>query len=287
MTDERDGQSPESSATPPSSGDLGEFGDLRKGTLRGIPFIIARVVLIALCRVALGMRIEGVHNVPKSGGVLVLGNHLHNADPVLICIAMPRPIHFMAKKELLSVPVVSWFARLSGAFPVDRGRADRSAIRRAFATLNQGIALGMFPEGTRSPSRQIEKALPGAGLIALRGGAPIVPMAITGSEHLPFNGAKSGSRSATRRRRGIKIRFGEPIVVPLTIDGKRTTSDMAIDLIMRQVAAMLPESYRGVYSSADKSITSTLGSNSESSSSSSSPPKSDSDSGTTNAPSSS
>ena len=284
MTGERDGRSPGSSAAPPG-GRSGEFGDLRKGTLRGIPFVIARVILIVLCRIALGMRIEGAHNVPKSGGVLVLGNHLHNADPVLICIAMPRPIHFMAKKELMSVPVVSWFARLSGAFPVDRGRADRTAIRRALATLDQGIALGMFPEGTRSPSRQIERALAGAGLIALRGGAPIVPMAITGSEHLPFNGAKSGGRSAPGRRRGITIRFGEPIVVPVTVDGKRTTSDMAIDLVMHRVAVMLPESYRGVYSSSNKSSTSTLGSSSESSSPSSS--KSDSDSGTTNAPSSS
>ena len=285
MTSEGAGQSPDSSTASAGSAEFGEFGDLRKGTLRGVPFTIARVILLALCRVALGMRVEGVHNVPRSGGVLVLGNHLHNADPVLICIAMPRPIHFMAKKELLSVPVISWFARLSGAFPVDRGRSDRRAIRRAFATLEQGIALGMFPEGTRSPSRQIEKVLAGAGLIAIRGGAPIVPMAITGSEHLPFNGAKAGGRSTSRRRRGIVVRFGEPIEVPATIDGKRTTSDMAIDLIMHRVASMLPESYRGVYLSADKSSTSTLESSSQSSSSSSS--KSDSDSGTTNAPSSS
>ncbi len=280
----RDEHGPETGATR-NAGDFGEFGDLRAGTLRGVPFVIARVILIALCRVVLGMRIEGAHNVPSRGGVVVLGNHLHNADPVLICIAMPRPIHFMAKKELMSVPVVSWFARLSGAFPVDRGRADRTAIRRAFATLEQGIALGMFPEGTRSPSRQIEKVLGGAGLIALRGGAPVVPMAITGSEHMPFNGAKSATRSTGRRRRGITIRFGEPFLVPPTVDGKRTTSEMAIDLIMRRVAAMLPESYRGVYSSADKSSTSTLGSNS--SVSSSSPSTTDSDSGTTNAPSSS
>lgn len=282
----RDERGPEPTATR-NSGGFGEFGDLRAGTLRGVPFVIARVILIALCRVVLGMRIEGAHNVPLRGGVLVLGNHLHNADPVLICIAMPRPIHFMAKKELMLVPVVSWFARLSGAFPVDRGRADRTAIRRSFATLEQGIALGMFPEGTRSSSRHIEKVLPGAGLIALRGGAPVVPMAITGSEHMPFNGAKSAARSTGRRRRGIRIRFGEPFLVPPTVDGKRTTSEMAIDLIMREVAAMLPESYRGVYSSADKSSTSTLGSSSSSSSSSSSPSSIDSDSATTNAPSSS
>lgn len=282
MTDRRDERGPAAAAATDGAG---EFGDLQKGTLRGVPFVIARILLIALCRIVLGMRIEGVHNVPKSGGVLVLGNHLHNADPVLICIAMPRPIHFMAKKELMSIPVVSWFARLSGAFPVDRGRADRTAIRRALVTLEQGIAVGMFPEGTRSPSRRIEKVLGGAGLIAIKGGSPIVPLAITGSEHMPFNGAKTGAKSTGRRRRGITIRFGEPFTLPATVDGKRTTSEMAINLCMRRVAEMLPENYRGIYLSADKSSTSTLGSNSASSSSSTSP--TDSDSGTTNAPSSS
>jgi len=280
----RDQRNQEPSST---SRGAGEFGDLRKGTIHGLPFIVARVVLIAFCRVVLGMRIEGVHNVPKHGGIVVLGNHLHNADPVLICIAMPRPIHFMAKKELMEMPVASWFARLSGAFPVDRGRADRGAIRLAFATLEQGIALGMFPEGTRSPSRQIEKVLAGAGMIALKGGSPIVPFAITGSEHMPFNGAKSAPRSTGRGRRGITIRFGEPFTLPPTVVDKRTTSDMAIDLIMRRVAEMLPESYRGVYSSADKSSTSTLESTSASSPSSPSRSDSDSDSATTNAPSSS
>lgn len=258
-----------------------EYGDLLKGTLHGIPFVIARFVLLNLCRLALGMRVEGVHHVPKRGGVLVVSNHLHNADPVLICIAMPRPIHFMAKRELFAIPVIRWFVRISGAFGVDRGRADRAAIRRAMATLEQGIAVGIFPEGTRSASQRIERVLAGAGLIALKGGTPIVPMAITGSEHLPFNGSKSAGRARWRPRRGITIRFGESLTLPPTMDGKRTSSDMAIDLIMGKIAEMLPESYRGIYSSDPKSSTSTPGSRSSSSSSS------ESVSATTNAPSSS
>lgn len=266
---------------PSARGD--EFGNLRKGTLRGVPFVVARFVLLNLCRVILGLRVEGAENVPRTGGLLLLSNHLHNADPVLICIATPRPVHFMAKRELMSVPVIGRVIRFAGAFAVDRGRADRVAIRRAMATLDQGIAVGVFPEGTRSPSQQIERVLAGAGLIALKGGSPVVPLAITGSEHLPFNGSKSGRRGLGAVRRGVTIRFGEPFTVPPMVDGKRTTADMAIDLIMLRIAAMLPERYRGIYSSSPRSSTTTLGSDSGSSSSSTS----ESVSGTTNAPSSS
>lgn len=225
-----------------------EFGDLRAGTLRGAPFRIARAVLMVLCRVLLGMRVEGAERVPRDGGILIVANHLHNADPLLIAIACPRPLHFMAKRELMTIPIIGPIIRFGGAFAVDRGRADRRAIRRAEATLRQGIALGMFPEGTRSRSRRIERALPGAGLIAVRGNAPIVPVAIAGSETLPFNGSRSGRRRLPRfPRQGVRIVFGAPFTLPATVDGRRTSSDAAIDLAMRRVAALLPESYRGIY----------------------------------------
>lgn len=240
----------------PSPSRAQEFGDLRKGTLQGVPFRITRAILLFLSRILLGMRIEGIDHVPRDGGVLVLGNHLHNADPLLISIACPRPVHYMAKRELMTVPVIGRIIRLGGAFAVDRGRADRTAIRRADATLKQGIALGMFPEGTRSRSRQIERALPGAGMIALRGNAPIVPVAITGSERLPFKGRSE--RNPNPGHRGVRIVFGEPFQLPPTIDGKRTSADQAIEMAMRHIAEMLPEDYRGIYSSSRASAPTTL-----------------------------
>jgi 1-acyl-sn-glycerol-3-phosphate acyltransferase len=275
MTDE---DAVASAATPPTRRD--EFGDLRKGTIQGLAFRITRAVLLLLTRVFLRMRIEGVDRVPRDGGVLVLSNHLHNADPLLIAIACPRPVHFMAKRELMTIPIIGRIIRFGGTFPVDRGRADRTAIRRAEATLGQGIALGMFPEGTRSPSRQIERALPGAGLIALRGDVPIVPVAITGSERLPLNGSKGGGqRHPDPQHKGVRIVFGKPFRLPAMIDGKRTTADQAIDLAMRHVAEMLPEEYRGIYSS---SRANTASASAGTSSSKSSP-----ESGITNSPSSS
>lgn len=268
------------STTPNPSSRSDEFGDLRKGTIQGMAFRITRAILLVLTRIFLRMRIEGVDRVPRNGGVLVLSNHLHNADPLLIAIACPRPVHFMAKRELMMIPIIGRIIRFGGTFAVDRGRADRTAIRRAEATVRQGIALGMFPEGTRSPSRQIERALPGAGLIALRSDAPIVPVAITGSERLPLNGSKGGGqRRSDPQHKGVRIVFGEPFRLPATIDGKRTTPDMAIDLAMRHVAEMLPEGYRGIYSSSRTDPTSASTSRSSS--------KSSPESGITNSPSSS
>ncbi|MGC4190853.1 MAG: lysophospholipid acyltransferase family protein [Thermomicrobiales bacterium] len=224
-----------------------DFSDLRAGTIQGHGFRVVRGLLLLLSRLLIGLRVEGTENVPKNGGVLVVSNHLCNADPLFVSIACPRPAHFMAKKELFKVPVLGWAMLKFGEFPVDRGNADRWAIRRALATVEQGIALGMFPEGTRSKSGALKQALPGAGLIALRGNVPIVPVAVIGTEKLPVLGSKALGAS-WRGFRGAQIVFGEPFTIPAQIDGKRVTSDQATELMMRRIAAMLPEQYRGVYS---------------------------------------
>jgi 1-acyl-sn-glycerol-3-phosphate acyltransferase len=127
---------------------------------------------------------------------------------------------------------------------------DRGAIKRAHATLKQGIALGMFPEGTRSVSMKIEQVLPGAGLLAVQDKVPIVPVAITGTERLPFNGKKQhhrGTEMPDPGHTGVRITFGEPFFIPDEIDGKRTNAAAAIDYMMQKVASALPPDYRGIY----------------------------------------
>jgi 1-acyl-sn-glycerol-3-phosphate acyltransferase len=224
--------------------------DYMQGKMDGWVFWTIRTILLFFCRILFRMRIDGLNNVPRQGGVLVVSNHLHNADPVLISVAMPRPMHYMAKKELMTVPVIGKAIRYGGAFPVDRGKADRHAIQMATDRLQQGIAVGMFPEGTRSPTRRIERVLPGAGLIALRGNVPILPIAIVGSERLPFNGSKQMHETSDGRWR-VTVTIGEPFTLPLGPDGKRLSSEEAINVAMERVAAMLPESYRGIYGTGD------------------------------------
>lgn len=218
------------------------------GTLRGPPFRLVRATLLGILVPAVRLRIDGLEHIPRSGPVIVVCNHLHNADPVLLSVAFPRPVHYMAKKELFSVPVIAQIIRRVGAFPVDRGKADRSALRHAEAVLAEGIAVGIFPEGTRSTTRALRRALPGAGMLALRSGVPIVPATITGSEWLPGNGSKAvrGGRSGLRRR-GVTISFGEPFTIPAELNARRASVQAATDFVMAKIAQRLPVHYRGEY----------------------------------------
>lgn len=227
----------------------GGEADLRKGTLQGVWFRLTRRILLTLCLLLLRFEVRGIENIPRAGGALIVGNHLHNVDPVLVCIACPRPVHYMAKDDLFRIPVIGPLISFVGAFPVDRDRIDRKALRRAEATLKQGIALGIFPEGTRSRSHRIEKVHAGVGMFALRSDAPIVPVAITGSEHLPLNGAKTDRSGPRQLRPRVQIAFGEPFTLPRRADGTRMSVEEATDEIMSRVASTLPEQYRGIYGS--------------------------------------
>jgi 1-acyl-sn-glycerol-3-phosphate acyltransferase len=228
-----------------------EKPDIGRYTLRGRPRRLVRGLLYALFWVLIRFRIEHVERTPATGPVIVVSNHLHNADPILTEVAFPRSVHYMAKKEVFGVPVVRSIVRWVGAFPVDRGKADRSAIRRANTALQQGIPVGLFPEGTRSPNRALQRAHSGAGLLALSSGAPVLPLIVTGTEKLPFNGKRGRIQAQlpmpVSGHTGVRILFGEPFLIPRQNDGRKVTSDEATEIIMIEIARLLPPDYRGVY----------------------------------------
>ncbi|HET7142145.1 MAG TPA: lysophospholipid acyltransferase family protein [Candidatus Limnocylindria bacterium] len=205
--------------------------------------------MLAAARLSFGLRIEGLENVPAEGGALVISNHLHNLDPIILTAALPRPLQFMAKQEIFPVPVVGWIARQAGAFPVDRGGADRAAIRKAGALLAQGSLVGIFPEGTRSTTGGLMAPFPGSALLALRSGAPILPTAIYGSETLPFNGAKG-----RRRRQGgreVVVRIGQPFHLPPRERGESHQGMAELtEAMMREIVKLLPPQYHGIYADA-------------------------------------
>jgi len=184
--------------------------------------------------------VEGAERMPASGPVILVSNHLHNADPPLLGASLPRRIHFMAKQELFDVPVGGFLVWTFGAFPVRRFEADVQAFRAARRLLQHGAVIGMFPEGHRSRQASLIKAHPGTALLALRSGAPVLPVAITGTERI------RGPRILLQRPR-ITVTVGEPFVLPA--EGHVTAVEVAAatDEIMRRVAALLPESFRGVY----------------------------------------
>ena len=133
-----------------------------------------------------GPEVRGLENVPKTGGAILVSNHLNNADPCVIPGVFKRRIVTMAKKEMFRWPGINLLFRFIGAFPVDRQSADLGALRQAQSVVNQGLLLLMFPEGTRSKDHQLHAGFPGTALVAYRTGAPIVPGAITGTENIPW-----------------------------------------------------------------------------------------------------
>jgi len=148
---------------------------------------VCRAVAWVALRVLYRVRVEGAVNIPIEGPVILCGNHISYIDPVLVACASPRQVRFMAKKELYKSRILRWFLSRIGAFPVDRGAADITAMRTAFGILKEGGALGIFPEGTRVRGVKTEANTgmeSGVAMIVARAPTPVVPMRVMGRYRL-------------------------------------------------------------------------------------------------------
>ena len=130
----------------------------------------------------LGLKAEGLENLPKSGPFIIAANHVSNWDPIVVALVLKRPVYFMGKKALFKYRIMAVICTALHAFPVKRGVPDRTAIRRALQVLEEGKVLGIFPEGARNTTGDM-KALPGVAMIALKSGVPVVPVACLGTRH--------------------------------------------------------------------------------------------------------
>ncbi|GCE25876.1 1-acyl-sn-glycerol-3-phosphate acyltransferase [Dictyobacter alpinus] len=193
---------------------------------------IAKAAFFLFARVHL----RGRYNVPKKGPYIIASNHISWTDVPLVPSYIPGKVVYMAKEESFHSKV-GWLVRFLGAFPVKRGEGDRQAIRAAQEQLKQKKVFIIFPEGTRSKTHTLGKAHAGLGMIALRSGVPVIPVAIWGSE----NALKKFGAHVT-------ISYGEPMLLKPK-GSKITREDIAeaTDEVMKRIAEMLPERYRGVY----------------------------------------
>lgn len=190
-------------------------------------------------------RVRGREHVPASGPLLIVSNHLNNADPPLLGATIRnRRIRFMAKIELFQGGIKGLPIQLFGAFPVRRFEADLAALRTAQELLKAGEAVAILPEGHRNRSGvAMQQPYPGAALIALRSGVPVLPVGITGTQHVRGLGV-------LLKKPRITVTIGEPFVLDRKGKIDRATVQAGSETIMRRIAALLPPPYRGAWDEA-------------------------------------
>jgi 1-acyl-sn-glycerol-3-phosphate acyltransferase len=188
------------------------------------------------------LELVGFEHIPATGACILAVNHFSNWDVVYMGLCSPRHPHFMAKVELYKNYLFGSAIRLCGAFPVYRGENDAWALRQAGRVLEAGQLLCMFPEGTRGKGKaQLRRGKVGAVRLALDYHVPLVPIAINGTQDFRFRGWKGNK---------IRIEAGQPLDL-VALNGSSNydhdTLRELTDVLMRQIAAMLPPANRGIY----------------------------------------
>jgi 1-acyl-sn-glycerol-3-phosphate acyltransferase len=200
-----------------------------------------------LCRATLrgffgrGLQLDPASSFPSTGPLLVVCNHLSNIDPWIFGGFAPGAMYCMSKRELFENPITAWILAGCNCFPVDRGAADRRALRTSLDILARRGRLLIFLEGTRSATPGMRRAEAGVGFLARRSGASILPVGVWGTEAALPRGRRLPKRVP------IRMRYGPVFQLPERAPGERRDDQAVADLIGSRIAALLPPQYRGVY----------------------------------------
>jgi 1-acyl-sn-glycerol-3-phosphate acyltransferase len=214
----------------------------------------AKTIAEPLVKVVYRPTVEGLENIPRTGAVILAANHLSFSDSFFIPVAVPRPVAFIAKAEYFNARGLkglwnrAFYARFAGAVPVDRSgsrNATTAALDGAIAILEAGGIFGIYPEGTRSPDGRLYRGRTGIAEIALRTGAPIVPVGIIGTDRIQPPGKK------IPRLGRPTIRVGKPLDLTGAKDlGKPALIRRAItDQVIEEIGKLSGQEYRHAYAS--------------------------------------
>lgn len=197
---------------------------------------IGRALSAPLRRAWLDVEHIGISNVPTTGPVVLAANHLSFIDSVLVMYSLDRPVSFLGKSEYLDHPVAGRLFPMTGMLPLDRsGRHARITLNRVHEILSDGGVVGVHPEGTRSRDGRLNPGHPGVAQMALRANAPIVPVALVGTDIVQPVGQR-----IPKRRGQVQIRFGEPIGMGRWLPQRRTrrAREELTEEVMASIAAL-------------------------------------------------
>ncbi len=205
---------------------------------------ILRQIINLIVRLTCRLETEGLERIPQEGTCIVAANHLGRLDAILVYSVIKRPdIILSIAEKYQRVAFIRWLARQVNAEFIQRFDNDTRTIRIILRRLKQGELFVIAPEGTRSKSEKLLPARPGAAYLAAKTGAPVIPVAVTGTEDRVVR-----ENLRRLRRSHVTIRVGQPFTIPpLNRINKEQQIQAATDEIMCQIAALLPERYRGHY----------------------------------------
>ena len=210
----------------------------RRKILAWIVNSILRFLTGLLCRMDAGE----LERIPPHGPLILVGNHINFLEvPALISRVWPRPVTGFSKLETWHNPFKAFLFNVWGGIPLRRGEADLEAFRKAEQALADGVIFAIAPEGTRSRNGRLQKGHPGTALLAVRSGAPLMPMAFFGNEFFWRNIKKL-------KRTDFHVRVGNPFWIDTQGKGlSREVREQVIREVMYQLAALMPPQNRGVY----------------------------------------
>ncbi|MFZ5908664.1 MAG: lysophospholipid acyltransferase family protein [Chloroflexota bacterium] len=190
------------------------------------------------------VKVTGKENVLRGQPYVVAINHISLFDPPLAAAFWPEALEIIGASDVFERPGQGQLVRLYGVLPVHRGAYDRDLLRRAVAAIQAGRPLLIAPEGGRSHVTSMRRAFPGVAYLIEETGVPVIPAGLVGTTDDFWQRAKRGERPR------LEIRIGQPFMLP-PISGKgaerRESRQRNADLVMRYIAGLLPEAYRGVY----------------------------------------
>jgi len=204
-------------------------------------FLVTFRPLLSIC---FSWKVEGRENVPLTGPLILVANHVHVMDPIFLVFSLPRWITFIAKEELFRSLFFRLWLRWAGSLPLQRdGKVveKRRILEGARKALEKGLVLGMFPEGGRSHNGKLRKGKPGSAVIASKADVPLLPVGIAGTDRI------HGISWLWKRPR-IVVKIGKPFKLPPTRN-KISKSQMQLltTQLMGEIAALLPSEYQGAY----------------------------------------